>query len=171
MKISFHGAARTVTGSKHLLTLDDGQQVLLDCGMFQGLGRETESLNADFGFDARDVSALLLSHAHIDHSGLIPKLVKEGFQGKIYCTPATRELTEILLHDSAEIQTYEAEPLNKKRAATHLAPYDPLYTTADVDEAMKHFVTVDDEQWFDLSGQVSFFFTHTGHLIGSAAIS
>ena len=104
MKISFHGGARTVTGSKHLLKLDSGKQILLDCGMFQGMGRETDKLNQHFGFNPNKVDALVLSHAHIDHSGLIPKLVKEGFRGKIYCTPATRELTEILLYDSAEIQ-------------------------------------------------------------------
>jgi metallo-beta-lactamase family protein len=84
MKISFHGAARTVTGSKHLITLTNGKKILLDCGMFQGLGKETDVLNSAFGFDAKDVNYLLLSHAHIDHSGLIPKLVKEGFEGKIY---------------------------------------------------------------------------------------
>jgi metallo-beta-lactamase family protein len=171
MKISFHGAARTVTGSKHLITTDDGQQILLDCGMFQGMGKDTGPLNEDFGFDPAKISALILSHAHIDHSGLIPKLVKEGFQGKIYVTPATRELTDILLHDSAEIQTYETDFINKKRAGRGLPPYEPLYTPADVDEAMKQFVTVEYEEWFSLSDTVSFFFTHTGHLIGSAAIS
>src|SRR3954468_14126674 len=103
MKINFHGGARTVTGSKHRLVLDNGKQVLLDCGMFQGMGKDTESLNEHFGFNPEKIDLLILSHAHIDHSGLIPKLVKEGFKGKIYCTPATRELTEILLYDSAEI--------------------------------------------------------------------
>src|SRR5215212_8630476 len=97
MKISFLGAARTVTGSKHLITTNNGYEVLLDCGMFQGLGRETDKLNEQFGFDPAKVNTLILSHAHIDHSGLIPKLVKEGFNGKIYCTPATKDLTEILL--------------------------------------------------------------------------
>lgn len=79
MKIAFHGAARTVTGSKHLLTLKNGTKILLDCGMFQGMGADTESMNREFGFDAREVDVMILSHAHIDHSGLIPKLVKEGF--------------------------------------------------------------------------------------------
>src|SRR3954454_928249 len=108
MKLSFHGAARTVTGTKHLLTLDNGKKYLLDCGMFQGMGTETDTLNKEFGFDAKEISYLFLSHAHIDHSGLIPKLVKEGFAGKIYCTPATKDLTEILLLDSAEIQVHDA---------------------------------------------------------------
>src|SRR5678815_1247193 len=109
MKIAFHGAARTVTGSKHLITLKNGKKVLLDCGLFQGMGKDTDSYNRDFGFIPSEVDVLILSHAHIDHSGLIPKLVKEGFAGSIFCTPATRDLTEILLYDSAEIQTYETE--------------------------------------------------------------
>src|ERR1700712_714290 len=98
MKISFHGAARTVTGSKHLITLDNGLKILLDCGMFQGLGAKTSELNETFGFDPSSISFLLLSHAHIDHTGLIPMLVQQGFTGKIFCTEATRELAEILLY-------------------------------------------------------------------------
>ncbi|PWT97742.1 MAG: MBL fold metallo-hydrolase, partial [Bacteroidetes bacterium] len=117
MKIAFHGAARTVTGSKHLITLKNGKKVLLDCGMFQGLGKETDVLNRDWGFNPSEVNYLVLSHAHIDHSGLIPKFVKDGFAGKIFCTPATRELTEILLADSAEIQEDDSKFLNKRRAA------------------------------------------------------
>src|SRR6476660_8749984 len=132
MKIKFHGAARTVTGSCHLLTLDNGLKILLDCGMFQGMGAETDGLNEKFEFDPSSIAFLLLSHAHIDHSGLIPKLVKEGFNGKIYCTPATKDLTEILLYDSAEIQTYDTDSINKKRAVRNLQPYEPLYTATDV---------------------------------------
>src|SRR6185436_14798560 len=104
MKIAFHGAARTVTGSKHLLTLNNGKKILFDCGLFQGLGKQTDELNASFGFDSAKIDYMLLSHAHIDHSGLLPKLVKEGFKGKIFCTPATKDLATILLLDSAEIQ-------------------------------------------------------------------
>jgi metallo-beta-lactamase family protein len=122
MKIAFHGAARTVTGSKHLLTLKNGKKILLDCGMFQGLGKETDILNRDLGFIAQEVDVMILSHAHIDHSGLIPKLVKEGFTGIIYCTPATKDLTTILLEDSAEIQEDEVKYINKRRAAQGL-PY------------------------------------------------
>lgn len=92
MKIAFHGAARTVTGSKHLLTLKSGKKILLDCGMFQGLGKETDLLNRDFGFDPREVDVLILSHAHIDHSGLIPRLIAEGFTGRVFCTSATKDL-------------------------------------------------------------------------------
>jgi metallo-beta-lactamase family protein len=171
MKISFHGAARTVTGSKHLLTLDAGRQILLDCGMFQGLGKETDELNGRFGFKPESIDALLLSHAHIDHSGLIPKLVREGFTGKIYCTPATKDLTEILLYDSAEIQTYETEYINARRAEKNLPLYEPLYTADDVSESLKQFVTVDYDEWFTLFDDVSFLFSNAGHLVGSASIS
>ena len=86
MKISFHGAARTVTGSKHVITLKNGKKILLDCGMFQGLGKDTDMLNRNFGFEPEEIDVMILSHAHIDHSGLIPKLIKDGFRGKIFCT-------------------------------------------------------------------------------------
>jgi metallo-beta-lactamase family protein len=171
MKLTFHGAARTVTGSKHLISLENGTNILLDCGMFQGLGQKTDELNEHFGFDPKTISYLLLSHAHIDHSGLIPKLVKEGFTGKIYCTPATRDLTEILLFDSAEIQTYEVDSINKKRAKKHLQPYEPLYTADDVVATLPLFELVDYDTWFEITEDVSFLFTNTGHLIGSAAIT
>ena len=100
MKITFHGAARTVTGSKHLLTLDSGKKILLDCGMFQGMGKETLTLNKEWGFDPSEIDHVIVSHAHIDHTGLLPKLVKDGYKGKIYCTPATANLAKLLLVDS-----------------------------------------------------------------------
>jgi metallo-beta-lactamase family protein len=171
MKLSFHGAARTVTGSKHLITLENNLQILLDCGLFQGMGSETDELNNNFGFNPEKVSFLLLSHAHIDHTGLIPKLVKEGFKGKIWCTAATKDLTEILLFDSAEIQTYETEYINKKRASRNLPPYEPLYTAEDVTAAMQLFETVEYNVWFQPAEGVEVLYTNTGHLIGSAAIS
>ena len=170
MKISFHGAARTVTGSKHLLHLDK-VKILLDCGLFQGLGEETDELNEHFGFKPESIDYLLLSHAHIDHSGLIPKLVKEGFKGPIICTEATKDLTEILLFDSAEIQTYETDYINKRRTARGLKPYEPLYTTDDVVAAMKLFEVVPYEEWKPLNETVKICFTNTGHLIGASAIS
>ena len=139
MKIAFHGAARTVTGSKHLLTLKNGKKILLDCGMFQGMGKDTDNLNASFGFDASTVDALILSHAHIDHSGLIPKLVKEGFNKKIFCTPATKELTDILLEDSATIQRDDVKFINKKRAKLGQPPIEPLYLIEDAHAAKEHF--------------------------------
>lgn len=171
MTISFHGAARTVTGSKHIITLDDGRKLLLDCGMFQGLGAETEELNSHFGFDPKEISVLLLSHAHIDHTGLIPKLVKEGFTGKIICTEATRELTDILLHDSAEIQTYEAEIINKRREAAGQPPYQALYNSDDVDQTMSQFQVINYNQWLRIADDVEVYYTPTGHLIGAAAIT
>lgn len=171
MTISFHGAARTVTGSKHIIHLKDGRQILLDCGMFQGMGKETPDLNDRFGFEPQKISFVLLSHAHIDHSGLLPKLVKEGFKGKIICTPATKDLSEILLYDSAEIQTYETENINKKRAARNLPPYEPLYTSEDVTATLPLFETVEYKEWFMAAEGVEVLFTNAGHLIGSAAIT
>src|SRR5690349_13433266 len=114
MKITFHGAARTVTGSKHIITLDDGRKLLLDCGMFQGLGKESDPMNRDFGFDPTEIDAMLLSHAHIDHCGLLPKLIKDGYLRPVYCTPATKELASLLMEDSAGIQEKDMKFLNKR---------------------------------------------------------
>src|SRR5687768_7344839 len=127
--------------------------------MFQGMGRETDKLNEHFGFNPKKIHALVLSHAHIDHSGLIPRLVKEGFTGKIYCTPATRELTEILLFDSAEIQTYEVDFINKKRLSQNLPPYEPLYSTDDVTAVLPLFETVDYDKWYHIADDVEILFT------------
>jgi metallo-beta-lactamase family protein len=171
MNICFHGAARTVTGTKHIIQLSNGRQVLLDCGMFQGLGSDTEELNSRFGFDPSKIDAVLLSHAHIDHSGLLPKLVKEGYKGKIIATPATKDLSEILLYDSAEIQTYEADYINKRRAAKNLSRYQPLYTAQDVAQTLELFDTKEYNEWFPVIEGVEAMFTNAGHLIGSAAIS
>lgn len=171
MKLSFHGAAKTVTGSKHLLTLENGKRILLDCGMFQGMGHETHDLNEHFGFSAQEIDYLILSHAHIDHSGLIPKLVKNGFKGKIFATPATKELSEILLHDSAEIQTYETDHINKKRLSHNLKPYEPLYDHQDVLMTVELFTTIEYGKWFKIDDTIKLMFTNTGHLIGSAAIN
>ena len=170
MKISFHGAARAVTGSKHLLTLENGSKYLLDCGMFQGMGAETEVLNQNLGFPAEEVNHLFLSHAHIDHSGLIPKFVKEGFHGRIFCTPATKDLTEILLTDSAEIQIQEADFINKKRSAA-VDEAVPLYTPEDVIKSMELFETVEYNEWLKVDEFIEVMFSNAGHLIGSAAIN
>jgi len=170
MKIAFHGAARTVTGSKHLLTLKNGKKVLLDCGMFQGMGDRTDALNRDFGFDPLSVDAMILSHAHIDHCGLIPKLVKEGFAGKIYCTPATRELTQILLLDSAEIQEDEIKYANKRRVAQPMPYLEPLYTVDDARKCMDHFVEIEYAVWYDVLDGVKAMFSDAGHIIGSTCV-
>lgn len=159
MEISFHGAARTVTGSKHLVRLPGNINILMDCGMFQGMGGKTFALNNEFGFEPTEITLVLLSHAHIDHSGLLPKLIKEGFTGKIYCTPATLELTEILLTDSASIQEHD-------RTEGH----EPLYTIEDVRATMEHFQTVDYNEWVMIDQGIKVMYTATGHLIGSAAI-
>jgi metallo-beta-lactamase family protein len=170
MKIAFHGAARTVTGSKHLVTLKNGKKLLLDCGMFQGMGDRTDPLNRNFGFDPTTVDVMILSHAHVDHCGLIPKLVKEGFAGKIFCTPATRELTQILLADSAEIQENEIKYANKGRVS-QAAPYlQPLYTTDDAKKCMDHFVEVNYGIWYDVMEGVKAMFTDAGHIIGSTCV-
>jgi metallo-beta-lactamase family protein len=129
MKLSFHGAAQTVTGSKHLITLKNGKKLLLDCGMFQGRGNETDSLNREFGFDPAEIDYMVLSHAHIDHSGLIPKLVNEGYKGKVYCTYPTKDLAQILLLDSAHIQETDAKFINKKRRDANKSALKPLYET------------------------------------------
>ena len=170
MKIAFHGAARTVTGSKHLLTLKNGKKLLLDCGMFQGMGDRTDALNREFGFDPLSVDVMILSHAHVDHCGLIPKLVKEGFGGKIFCTPATRELTQILLLDSAEIQEDEIKYANKKRVAQPLPYLEPLYTVDDAKKCMDQFVEVDYGTWYDVMDGVKAMFTDAGHIIGSTCV-
>ncbi len=170
MKIAFHGATRMVTGSKHLLTLKKGTQILLDCGMFQGMGQETDILNATFGFEAQEVDYLLLSHAHIDHSGLIPKLVKEGFKGRIFCTPATMDLAEILLEDSAEIQRDDIKFINKKRAKQGKPPIEPLYTLENAQDALPLFETVPYGKWVTIEPGLEVLFTDAGHIIGSAAV-
>lgn len=170
MKISFHGAARTVTGSKHLLTLDNGTTVLFDCGMFQGLGKDTDALNANLGFDAAAVDYLLLSHAHIDHSGLIPKLVKEGFKGRIICTPATKDLAAILLLDSAEIQQDDTRFSNKRRAKQHLPPIEALYSVEDAQRVIPMLEQQPYGKWFTLQPGLDVLFTDAGHIIGSASV-
>jgi metallo-beta-lactamase family protein len=171
MKISFHGAARTVTGSKHLVHLDNGKNFLLDCGLFQGMGRDTDAYNAEFGFDAKTVDFVILSHAHIDHTGLLPKLAAEGFRGKIYCTPATKALTEILLEDSAMIQRDDAKFKNKRLAREGMPQVEPLYTMDDVNLLLPMLQSVEYDKPYTISEQVELLFTEAGHIIGSAAVN
>lgn len=170
MKISFHGAARTVTGSKHLVELAGGEKFLLDCGLFQGLGRETDAYNAAFGFEAKALDYVILSHAHIDHSGLLPKLAAEGFKGKIYCTPATKALTEILLEDSAMIQRDDAKYKNKRLKREGMPLVEPLYTMDDVNLVLPLLQTVEYDKPYKVSEKVELMFTDAGHIIGSAAV-
>lgn len=170
MKIAFHGAARCVTGSKHLVTLKNGKKILLDCGMFQGMGKDTIGLNSHFGFEPSEVDVMVLSHAHIDHSGLIPKLVKEGYKGKIYCTPATKDLATVLLEDSAEIQEGDVRYVNKKRASEGLPYIKPLYTVDDAKKASEHLIPIAYDKWTTIDPDVELLFTDAGHIIGSACV-
>lgn len=171
MKISFHGAARTVTGSKHLLTLSNGKKYLLDCGMFQGLGKETNELNRNFGFEPTEIDEVILSHAHVDHCGLLPKLAKEGYRGKIYCTPATKDLATILMEDSAHIQESDLKFVNKTRAAQGKPYLSPLYTAEDAKMAAGLFKEVDYGQWYPIDENVDLMYLDAGHIIGSATVS
>jgi len=170
MHIAFHGAAKTVTGSKHLITLKNGIKILLDCGLFQGRGSDSDILNKHFGFVPTEVDYVVLSHAHIDHTGLLPLLVKQGFRGKIICTPATRDLCKILLLDSAHIQESDIRYLNKNLLKQGKKPVDPLYDTEDAYLALSLFRTVKYQTEFELCKGVKLFYTDAGHIIGSAAV-
>ena len=170
MDITFHGAARNVTGSKHLLRLQDGTSVLLDCGMFQGFGDQTEDMNEHFGFNPQKIDYLILSHAHIDHCGLIPRLVSEGFEGQIFCTAPTMDLARILLMDSAKIQMQDVEYSNKHRARKGQPLLDALYTEDDAIEAMRLFKIVDYHEEYAITPRLKFKFTDAGHVLGSAAV-
>lgn len=168
MKIQFYGAAQRVTGSKHLITTNKGTKILLDCGLFQGIG--TTELNLQFGFDPKEVDFLILSHAHIDHTGLVPRLVRKGFKGTIYATPATKDLCEIMLMDSAHIQEKDLERINKRRIGRNEEPYELLYNADDVEAALKLFKTVDYHTPFYLEEGVRVEYFDAGHLLGSAGI-
>lgn len=170
MKITFHGAARTVTGSKHLITLGNGKSLLLDCGMFQGMGKETNELNGSFGFDPAGVDYMILSHAHIDHCGLIPKFVREGYKGKIYATPATRDLAAVLLEDSAGIQENDIKFENKRRGLQGIPLLQPLYTKEDALAAMDSFVLAEYGKWIKIDDDIEFCYTDAGHIIGSTCV-
>lgn len=170
MKISFHGAARTVTGSKHLLTLSNGKKYLLDCGLYQGLGKETDILNRDFGFIPAGIDYMILSHAHIDHCGLLPKLVKDGYKGNIYATPGTKALADILMLDSAGIQESDLRYLNKTREAQGKPFIQPLYGKEDAEMASSRFVEVDYGKWFTIDENVQLMYLDAGHIIGSTTV-
>lgn len=171
MTIEFLGAAREVTGSKHLITTDAGTRILLDCGMYQGKGKETDTLNRELGFEPATIDYLILSHAHIDHSGLIPYIVKEGFTGRIVCTPATRDLCSILLPDSGHIQEYDNKINNKKRARKGLPPEDPIYNQHDARKTMRYFITLPYDNPFPLTPEIELTFSDTGHILGGSAVN
>lgn len=170
MKISFHGAARTVTGSKHIIHYSNGKKILLDCGMFQGMGPETEIRNESFGFDPEELDYVIISHAHIDHIGLLPKLLNEGYKGKIYCTEATAALAQIMLRDSAHIQEMDAQFANKVKAEQGKPRERPLYTVDDVFKVIPKMKKIPLNEWFVIDEQLSLLYTDAGHIIGSACV-
>lgn len=169
MKISFLGAANVVTGSNYLISTDK-YKFLIDCGLFQG-NKDLEKLNHDdFKFDPSEIDFMILSHAHIDHSGRIPKLVKEGFNKKIYCTSATRDLCEILLQDSGNIQEMETEWENRKRMRAGLEKVEPLYTSEDAIISMQYFNSSPYNEIVDINESIKLRFKDAGHLLGSTII-
>lgn len=167
MKIKFAGAAGEVTGSKHLITFN-GKKILLDCGMFQGHREEADAKNKKFLFDPKEVDTVILSHAHIDHSGLLPYLTKSGYSGPIYCTHATRDLSNYMLTDSAYIQEREAAWLKKKKPKSFIE--EPLYVLGDAEDSLKQFHAVDYEQSFIVDEGVVASFYDAGHILGSSLI-
>lgn len=171
MILSIKGAAKNVTGSKHLITTNKGKKILLDCGLYQNSAKDNEELNRHFGFNPADIDAVILSHAHIDHSGNLPLLVKQGFTGKIYATPATRDLCEIMLLDSAHIHESDIVFINKRRLKAGKSPLKPLYTVKDAGKCMKHFYPIPYNNEFIINEEVSFSFTDAGHILGSAVIN
>jgi metallo-beta-lactamase family protein len=167
--VTFIGAARTVTGSLHLIE-HNKQKFLLDCGMFQGHREEAERINSTFPFKPKDIKAVILSHAHIDHSGNLPNLVKRGFGGPIFCTSATKDITSLLLIDSAKIQEYDFEYLNKKRAQKGMPPKEPLYTIADAEKTLEQLRPLDYDAGFEPIPGVSIVLKDAGHILGSSVI-
>jgi metallo-beta-lactamase family protein len=171
MKLSFHGAARTVTGSKHIIHINPNKKILLDCGMFQGLGKETLALNSNWGFDPEEIDYVIISHAHIDHVGLLPKLIKDGYKGKIYCTTATEPLASLLMLDSAHIQEADVKHINKERTRQGRSDMaEPLYTEADALRVQEHLHTADYGQWVEIDDDIELMYTDCGHILGSAAV-
>jgi metallo-beta-lactamase family protein len=168
-KVTFWGAARTVTGSMHLVEVN-GKKLLLDCGLYQGRRGEAFQRNRQFPFAPKDIQAVVLSHAHIDHCGNLPNLVRQGFKGPIYCTPATRDLIAIMLADSAKIQEEDADYLNHKRKAGEPV-IEPLYRPADVQPAVNLAQTISYGREQEIFAGVRFRFLDAGHLLGSAMVS
>jgi len=169
MKITFHGAAGTTTGSQHLIEVN-GHRILLDCGLYQGRRQEAFHRNRTFPFDASTLDAVILSHAHIDHSGNLPNLVKQGFRENIYATDATRDLCTIMLPDSAHIQRADVDWLNRRRAGTGQPPLEPTYDAMDAERCLRQFVTFGYGRPLQVADGVKVTFLDAGHLLGSAQV-
>ena len=169
MRIHFFGATRTTTGSLYLLEIN-GRQLLMECGLFQGHRDESLERNRSFPFDPRKIEAVILSHAHIDHCGNLPNLCRQGFEGNIYCTFATRDLASVMLEDSAQIQRDDAAFVSKKRAKRGLPPIEPLYTATDAEKAVRQFVTLNYDRPFPVCEGLTVTFRDAGHILGSAQV-
>ena len=169
MEITCYGAVQTVTGSQHLITVN-GQNILLDCGLYQGRREEARRRNREFPFDPTEVNVLVLSHAHIDHSGNIPNLVRRGFQGKIICTPATADLCGAMLLDSGYIQEKDVEYVNKHRLRRGEPPVEPIYTQEDAARSLKHFQAIEYDKPYVLGPGITLTLHDAGHLLGSAIV-
>src|SRR5512138_484781 len=170
MKLSFHGAAQTVTGSMHLVEVN-GSRILLDCGLYQGRRKEAIEKNRNFPFDPRSIDAVILSHAHIDHSGNLPNLIKQGFSGLIYCTPATADLPDVMVRASGHIQEKQAESTSYHNMKRGEPPVDPLYTEEDAKEVEPLLQPVSYGVPFEPAKGVTATFHDAGHILGSAAVS
>jgi len=172
MKIKFLGAAQNITGSKHLIQTQ-GYNLLLDCGLYQGKRSESNIQNNTLPFTASSIDAVILSHAHLDHCGTLPVLVREGFEGKIYCTGATAEIAKYIMLDSAEIQKQDSEYLNN-HIANPEEEISPIYTEYDVEKVFEHFEIVEyfkqSKKWTSLNENIRFKFYDAGHILGSAII-
>jgi len=169
MKIHFFGAARTTTGSMYLIEVN-GRKLLLECGLFQGHREESINRNCCFPFDPRQVDAVVLSHAHMDHAGNLPNLVRQGYRGNIHCTFATRDLCSLMLVDSGHIQEADALFVSKQRAKKNLPPVKPLYTVADAESTLDLFVAVGYDRPFLAVDGVTVTFRDAGHILGSAQV-
>jgi metallo-beta-lactamase family protein len=169
MRITFCGAARTVTGSQHLIEVN-GIKILLDCGLYQGKRAEANERNRKLPFDPHQVDLMVLSHAHIDHSGNIPTLVKKGFRGDIICTHATRDLCSTMLLDSAHIQERDVEFVNKRRSKRGEPPIDPIYTQQDALACLEYFISQNYQRTRLIAPGVQLTFHDAGHMLGSAFV-
>ncbi len=169
MKLTFCGAAGTTTGSQHLLEVN-GHRILFDCGLYQGKRRDAIERNRHFRFDPASLDAVVLSHAHIDHSGNLPNLTRQGYRGNVYCTFATRDLCQIMLADSARIQEGDIDWLNKHRKRRNEPPLEPLYTPHDAEKCLRQFVTFDYHRKLPIAPGVELTFIDAGHLLGAAQV-